>query len=94
MWTKAQMAVAITNHRTHTLGQLAQLIGKKPKTISRWLLAHGHCKRPRYLDTEAYMLENFVARQVKVVIDNRTINALKIKRHRLLNPWNKKTITK
>jgi len=82
-WNSTSAHIAYLEHKTLTHKEIAEIIGKKPKTVAAWLANRGLLKRPNYTETEIYILQNFHVHNCAQFIPNKSINALKIKQCRL-----------
>lgn len=69
-------------HGKMSVKDIAALLRRNPKVLYNYLAQNRKKLRPRYNDIELYMLQEFSAKNTSQFI-NRTINALRIKKHRI-----------
>lgn len=83
-WNKTSTILAVNNFKKLTHAEIAKNLDKNPKAVSEWLRSRGFLKCPNYTETEIYILENFPAKNCTQFIPHKSLNALRIKKHRIL----------
>lgn len=71
------------NFGNKTISEISGIINRPVKSIYNWLRKNNLKKNRRYGEMELFMLENFDVKNVKVFIEDKSLNALRIKKCRM-----------
>lgn len=80
-FTNEQKLIIIGLYESTKIPDIAKKIRAKPKNVYNWLEYRKLKKRPRWGETEVYLVENFGVQSKPFV--NKSVNAIRIKKSRL-----------
>lgn len=75
-------------YKNEPIKNIAKDLNRNADTVNNWLIQHGFKKRPRYTEMENYIILNFNPKSCSEILTHKTLNAIKIKRSRLLKKQN------